>query len=167
MGEVNVTAEMRRTGAVIGGEGNGGVIFPEVHYGRDALVGAALFLSYLARYKEIYKDVPAECMNRKGIVKVSAVRDRLPRYFIEKHRIELNDPAKVDAVLAAIKKRYSDKRITDIDGVKIDFDTEKKWVHLRKSNTEPIIRVYAEAPTSSEADAIADEIVMLADSILG
>lgn len=167
VGEVNVTAEMRRTGAVIGGEGNGGVIFPEVHYGRDALVGAALFLSYLARYKEIYKDVPAECMNRKGIVKVSAVRDRLPRYFIEKHRIELNDPAKVDAVLAAIKKRYSDKRITDIDGVKIDFDTEKKWVHLRKSNTEPIIRVYAEAPTSSEADAIADEIVMLADSILG
>ena len=158
---------MRRTGAVIGGEGNGGVIFPEVHYGRDALVGAALFLSYLAHYREIYPDVPAECLNGRGIVKVSAVRDRLPRYSIEKHRIELTDPAKVDIVLDEIKKRYSGQRITDIDGVKIDFDAERKWVHLRKSNTEPIIRVYAEAPTSAEADAIAGEIVRLAASILG
>lgn len=167
VGEVNVTAQMRRTGAVIGGEGNGGVIFPEVHYGRDALVGAALFLSYLAHYREIYPDVPAECLNGHGIVKVSAVRDRLPRYSIEKHRIELTDPAKVDIVLDEIKKRYSGQRITDIDGVKIDFDAERKWVHLRKSNTEPIIRVYAEAPTSAEADAIAGEIVRLAASILG
>lgn len=167
VGEVNVTAEMKRTGAVIGGEGNGGVIFPEIHYGRDSLVGAALFLSYLAHYRDIYPDTPAECFNERGIVKVSAVRERLPRYCIEKHRIELKDPSKVDSVLAAIKERYSDKRITDIDGVKIDFDMERKWVHLRKSNTEPIIRVYAEAPTSAEADAIADEIVMLADSILG
>ena len=164
---MNVTAEMKRTGAVIGGEGNGGVIFPEIHYGRDSLVGAALFLSYLAHYRDIYPDTPAECFNERGIVKVSAVRERLPRYCIEKHRIELKDPSKVDSVLAAIKERYSDKRITDIDGVKIDFDMERKWVHLRKSNTEPIIRVYAEAPTSAEADAIADEIVMLADSILG
>ena len=100
-------------------------------------------------------------------MKVSAVRDRLPRYSIEKHRIELTDPAKVDIVLDEIKKRYSGQRITDIDGVKIDFDAERKWVHLRKSNTEPIIRVYAEAPTSAEADAIAGEIVRLAASILG
>lgn len=166
VGEVNVTAEMRRTGAVIGGEGNGGVIFPEVHYGRDALVGAALFLSYLANYREIYPDVPADCLNGRAIVKASAVRDRLPRYSIEKHRIELSDPSKVDTVLAAVKERYSDQRITDIDGVKIDFDSERKWVHLRKSNTEPIIRVYAEAPTAAEADEIAGRIVKLAASML-
>lgn len=159
VGEVNVTAQMKRTGALIGGEGNGGVIFPEVHYGRDALVGVALFLSYLAHYRDIYPDFAQD-------VKVSRVRDRLPSYVIEKHRIDLDDPSKVDAILAKIKERYSAFRITDTDGVKIDFDADRKWVHLRKSNTEPIIRVYAEAPDKASAQALAFEIVNLAQTMI-
>lgn len=162
VGEVNVTARMKETGAVIGGEGNGGVIFPQVHYGRDALVGAALFLSYLAHYRDIYPDAAGQ-----GHVRVSAVRDALPPYEIVKHRIELSDPAKIDAILELVKERYGAFRITDIDGVKIDFDSERKWVHLRRSNTEPIIRVYAEAPDAASADAIAEEIVALASSVIG
>lgn len=166
VGEVNVTTEMRRTGAIIGGEGNGGVIFPDVHYGRDALVGAALFLSYLAHYRALYPDAPEKCFAAGGHVKVSEVRDRLPRYEIVKHRIELSDPKKIDYVLSVVKEKYSDRRITDIDGVKIDFDSERKWVHLRKSNTEPIIRVYAEAPDKDSADALAGEIISIAESVL-
>lgn len=144
VGEVNVTTKMKEVGAVIGGEGNGGVIYPESHYGRDALVGIALFLSSLAQ---------------KGI-KVSALRKTFPDYSIAKNRIDLTPETDVDALLAAVKKRYEtqpDVTVNDIDGVKLDFPD--KWVHLRKSNTEPIIRVYSEAHTIAEADAIGKEIM--------
>lgn len=144
VGEVNVTTKMKEVGAVIGGEGNGGVIYPESHYGRDALVGIALFLSSLAQ---------------KGI-KVSALRKTFPDYSIAKNRIDLTPETDVDALLAAVKKRYEtqpDVTVNDIDGVKLDFPD--KWVHLRKSNTEPIIRVYSEAHTMAEADAIGKEIM--------
>ncbi len=140
VGEVNVTTEMKRTGAVIGGEGNGGVIYPELHYGRDALVGVALFLTLLAK---------------KG-KKVSELRKEYPAYEIYKTKIQLSPELDVDAILAAMKKRFASEKITDIDGVKIDF--ADSWVHLRKSNTEPIIRIYAEAHTADEAKALADRI---------
>lgn len=144
VGEVNVTTKMKEVGAVIGGEGNGGVIYPESHYGRDALVGIALFLSSLAQ---------------KG-VKVSQLRKTFPEYFIAKNRIDLTPDTDVDAILAEVKKMYEsqpDVTVNDIDGVKIDFPD--KWVHLRKSNTEPIIRVYSEAHTMEEADAIGKAIM--------
>ena len=140
VGEVNVTTEMKRTGAVIGGEGNGGVIYPELHYGRDALVGVALFLTLLAK---------------KG-KKVSELRKEYPAYEIYKTKIQLSPELDVDAILAAMKERFASEKITDIDGVKIDF--ADSWVHLRKSNSEPIIRIYAEAHTADEAKALADRI---------
>lgn len=140
VGEVNVTTKMKETGAVIGGEGNGGVIYPAAHYGRDALVGVALFLSLLA----------------KSGKKVSELKKTYPAYEIAKNKMELTAEIDVDAILAAVKEKFAGEQITDIDGVKIDF--EDSWVHLRKSNTEPIIRIYSEAATMSEADALAQRI---------
>ena len=140
VGEVNVTTKMKETGAVIGGEGNGGVIYPASHYGRDALVGVALFLTLLA----------------KSGKKVSELKKTYPDYAIAKNKIELTPDIDVDAILAEVKKRYASETITDIDGVKIDF--ADSWVHLRKSNTEPIIRIYSEAATMEAADALADRI---------
>ena len=140
VGEVNVTTEMKRTGAVIGGEGNGGVIYPAAHYGRDALVGVALFLTLLA----------------KSGKKVSELKAGYPAYAIAKNKIQLTPSINVDALLDEVKRIYANEKITDIDGVKIDF--ANGWVHLRKSNTEPIIRIYSEAPTMAEADALADDI---------
>ena len=137
VGEVNVVEKMKETAAVIGGEGNGGVIYPAIHYGRDALVGIALFLSLMAHTKK----------------SVSALKATYPAYSIIKQRIDLTPQIDVDALLVAVKKEYANEEITDIDGVKIDFPDG--WVHLRKSNTEPIIRVYAEAYTEAEAEKLA------------
>ncbi|MBR6263424.1 MAG: phosphoglucosamine mutase [Prevotella sp.] len=141
VGEVNVTTKMKEVGAVIGGEGNGGVIYPESHYGRDALVGIALFLSSLAN---------------RGC-KVSQLRAEMPEYSIAKNRIDLTPTTDVDAILEKVKELYAEQQVNDIDGVKIDFPD--KWVHLRKSNTEPIIRVYSEAHTIEEADALGKDIM--------
>ncbi len=141
VGEVNVVTKMKEVGAVIGGEGNGGVIFGELHYGRDALVGVGLFLSYFVE---------------KG-VKMSELRASLPQYFMSKNKAELSAEVDVDALLQKIAEKYSEHQITTIDGVKIDM--ERGWVHLRKSNTEPIVRVYSEAQTQSEADELAAMIV--------
>lgn len=143
VGEVNVTTKMKEVGAVIGGEGNGGVIYPESHYGRDALVGIALFLSSLAH---------------KGC-KVSELRATFPEYFIAKNRIDLTPSTDVDAILEKVKELYANEQVNDIDGVKIDFPD--KWVHLRKSNTEPIIRVYSEASTMEAADALGKQIMQV------
>ena len=146
VGEVNVTTKMKEVNAVIGGEGNGGVIYPESHYGRDALVGIALFLSSLAQ---------------KGC-KVSELRATFPEYFIAKNRIDLTPSTDVDAILEKVKEQYgkqADVKVTDIDGVKLDFPD--KWVHLRKSNTEPIIRVYSEASTMEEADALGKKLMQV------
>ena len=143
VGEVNVTTKMKEVGAVIGGEGNGGVIYPESHYGRDALVGIALFLSSLAHKK---------CT-------ASELRATFSNYFIAKNRIDLTPSTDIDAILLKVKEMYSNEKITDIDGVKIDFPD--KWVHLRKSNTEPIIRVYSEAHTMEEADALGKELMQV------
>jgi phosphomannomutase len=137
VGEVNVVAKMKETNAVIGGEGNGGVIYPESHYGRDALVGAALFLSYLA----------------KSGMKCSALRKTYPDYFMSKNKIELTPEIDVDSILLKIKEKYAHEQVTDIDGVKIDF--ADSWVHLRKSNTEPIIRIYSEAKSPDAAQELA------------
>ena len=141
VGEVNVTTKMKEVGAVIGGEGNGGVIYPESHYGRDALVGIALFLSNLSH---------------KGC-KASELRASYPDYFIAKNRVDLTPEVDVDAILARVKEIYRNEQVNDIDGVKIDFPD--KWVHLRKSNTEPIIRVYSEASSMDEADALGKKIM--------
>lgn len=143
VGEVNVTTKMKAVGAVIGGEGNGGVIYPESHYGRDALVGIALFLSSLAH----------------KACKASELRASFPDYFIAKNRIDLTPETDVDAILEKVKELYRDENVNDVDGVKIDF--ADKWVHLRKSNTEPIIRVYSEAATMEEADALGKEIMQV------
>ncbi len=140
VGEVNVVTEMKRTGAVIGGEGNGGVIYPAAHYGRDALVGVALFLTLLA----------------KSGKKVTELKAGYPQYAIAKNKIQLTPEINVDAILAEVKKRYEAEKVTDIDGVKIDF--KDSWVHLRKSNTEPIIRIYSEAHTMEEANRLAEDI---------
>ena len=148
VGEVNVVTKMKEIGAVIGGEGNGGVIYPEAHYGRDALVGIALFLSNLAHLR---KESPT--------LTVSQLRATYPPYCIAKQRIDLTPDIDIDALLSSVKEKYSklpDVEITDIDGVKLDFPD--RWVHLRKSNTEPIIRVYAEASTMEEAQKTADQI---------
>lgn len=147
VGEVNVVTEMRRTGAVIGGEGNGGVIYPAIHAGRDALVGVALFLSHLAHEK----------------VTVSELKKRYPAYAIAKNKVQLTPDINVDAILDAIKEKYSSEKITDIDGVKIDF--ADSWVHLRKSNTEPIIRIYSEAHTMEKAQQLADDIIAVVNEI--
>lgn len=141
VGEVNVVAKMKDVRAVIGGEGNGGVIYPASHYGRDALVGIALFLSHLAHEGK----------------KVSELRATYPNYFIAKNRIDLTPETDVDAILVKVKELYNGADINDIDGVKIDFPD--KWVHLRKSNTEPIIRVYSEASTMEEADKLGKDIM--------
>ncbi len=149
VGEVNVTTKMKAVNAVIGGEGNGGVIYPESHYGRDALVGIALFLSSLAQ---------------KGC-KASELRASFPNYYIAKNRIDLTPSTDVDAILRKVKEMYSDEQVTDIDGVKIDFPD--KWVHLRKSNTEPIIRVYSEAATMEEADALGKKLMQVVYDMQG
>lgn len=141
VGEVNVVSKMKETGAIIGGEGNGGVIYPELHYGRDAIVGIALMLTYLANKKTTMTQLKAT----------------YPPYFISKNKIELSPEIDVDAVLLKIKQTHSNDTITDIDGVKIDFS--HGWVHLRKSNTEPIIRIYSEAKTEQEADELAQKII--------
>ena len=141
VGEVNVVTKMKETGAVIGGEGNGGVIYPELHYGRDALVGVALFLTYLAELG----------------CSMTELRKRYPAYFASKNKIELTPAIDVDKVLATIKERYAAERVNDIDGVKIDF--AEHWVHLRKSNTEPIIRIYTEAKSQEFADEVAQQFI--------
>jgi phosphomannomutase len=146
VGEVNVTTKMKEVGAVIGGEGNGGVIYPESHYGRDALVGIALFLSSLAQ---------------KGC-KVSELRATFPEYQIAKNRIDLTPETDVDAILVKVKEMFAKDataQVNDIDGVKIDFPD--RWVHLRKSNTEPIIRVYSEAQTMKQADELGKQLMQV------
>lgn len=140
VGEVNVVDKMKATGAVIGGEGNGGVIYPALHYGRDALVGVAVFLTLLAK---------------KGM-KVSELKKTYPAYAIAKNKIQLTPAIDVDAILKAVREKYKDENVTTVDGVKIDFPDS--WVHLRKSNTEPIIRIYSEAHTMEEAEALARKI---------
>ena len=149
VGEVNVTTKMKEVGAIIGGEGNGGVIYPELHYGRDALVGVALFLTYLAE---------------QGVT-MTELRKRYPAYYASKNKIELTPAIDVDKVLREIKERYSTERVNDIDGVKIDF--AESWVHLRKSNTEPIIRIYTEAKSEAEADALAEKFIVEIKGICG
>lgn len=143
VGEVNVVTKMKETNAVIGGEGNGGIIVPDFHYGRDALIGIALFLTHLAKSK----------------LKVSELRKTYPAYFISKNKIELTPQINVDQVLEKVKQKYAAEKINTIDGVKIDFETEKEWVHLRKSNTEPIIRIYAESQNEKKADELAQRII--------
>lgn len=147
VGEVNVVAEMKRTNTVIGGEGNGGVIYPESHYGRDALVGVGLFLShYIAEGK-----------------KMTELKKTYPPYFISKNKITLSPEMDVDKILEGLKQKYAKEKITDIDGVKIDF--AEGWVHLRKSNTEPIIRIYSEAKDEAAAVRLAEEIIKTAKSL--
>jgi phosphomannomutase len=150
VGEVNVTTKMKECGCLIGGEGNGGVIYPALHYGRDAMVGVALFLTNLA-YKKI---------------KVSELLATYPQYVIAKNKIELSDSALIDRILEEVKTVYAAEDINTIDGVKISFESRKEWVHLRRSNTEPIIRIYAEAATKEAADALAQQIIDIAQSII-
>lgn len=149
VGEVNVVVKMKETNAVIGGEGNGGIIYPELHYGRDSLVGVALFLTHLAEKK----------------MTVRALRDSYPSYFMSKNKIQLTPELDVDGILKAMEEKYANENVTTIDGVKIDFP--ENWVHLRKSNTEPIIRIYTEAKSQQEADDLAkrimDEIKVIAN----
>ena len=147
VGEVNVTTQMKNVNAVIGGEGNGGVIYPESHYGRDALVGVALFLSHLAH---------------KGCT-ASELKASYPEYFMAKNRIDLTPTADIDAILAKVKEVYSNEEIIDIDGVKINF--ANSWIHLRKSNTEPIIRVYSEASTLKEAEELGEKLIAVVQSM--
>ena len=141
VGEVNVVNAMKANKAVIGGEGNGGIILPEAHYGRDALVGIALFLSLLAEKQ----------------IAVSALKNTYPLYFMSKKKIDLNPTIDVDALLKSIENKYANEPLTTVDGVKIDF--ADSWVHLRKSNTEPIIRIYTEAPSQQQANALADRFI--------
>tara|TARA_R100001369_G_scaffold87186_1_gene122369 strand:- start:672 stop:2060 length:1389 start_codon:yes stop_codon:yes gene_type:complete len=141
VGEVNVVQKMKDTKAIIGGEGNGGIIYPELHYGRDSLVGIALFLSHLAEEK----------------IAVSELRKRYPSYFMSKKKIELTPQLDVDKILKSIESKYASEEINTIDGVKIDF--AENWVHLRKSNTEPIIRIYTEGPSQKDADTLADRFI--------
>ena len=149
VGEVNVVTKMKEVGAVIGGEGNGGVIYPELHYGRDALVGVALFLTYLAELN----------------IPMTELRKKYPAYFASKNKIELTPAIDVDKVLATVKERYAHERVNDIDGVKIDF--AEHWVHLRKSNTEPIIRIYVEAKSQEFADEVAQQFIAEIQEICG
>ena len=149
VGEVNVVTKMKATNAVIGGEGNGGVIYPASHYGRDALVGIALFLTMLSKQK----------------LKVSELRRTYPDYSISKNKIELTPAIDVDKILQTVKENHSQYDVNDIDGVKIDFP--EGWVHLRKSNTEPIIRIYSEAGTPAKADALAQDIIQQIKQIAG
>ena len=151
VGEVNVTTLMHKVGALIGGEGNGGVIYPSIHAGRDAMVGTALFLSNLAHKK----------------MKVSELKKTYPQYFIAKNKIQLSDSALIEKILSELKKIYAKENINDIDGVKINFEADKTWVHLRKSNTEPIIRIYSEASTMEAAEALGNEVIAVAKKIIG
>lgn len=151
VGEVNVTTLMREKNAIIGGEGNGGVIYPAIHYGRDAMVGVALFLSNLAHKK----------------MKVSELKKTYPEYHIAKNKIELSDKALIDKILTELKKIYSNENVNDVDGVKISFESKRQWVHLRRSNTEPIIRIYSEAPSEAEAVQLGNEVISVAKSIIG
>lgn len=148
VGEVNVVAKMKETNAVIGGEGNGGVIYPASHYGRDALVGIALFLTYLAKKRK----------------KPSELRKEYPSYFMSKNKLELPPHTDVDGLLQKLKEHYRNEKINDIDGVKIDFPNS--WVHLRKSNTEPIVRIYSEAQTPEEADRLAESMMKVIKSFV-
>src|SRR5690554_414306 len=141
VGEVNVVELMKSTNAIIGGEGNGGIIYPEIHYGRDALVGVALFLTHLANVN----------------MTVAELRASYPQYYMSKNKIELTPQIDVDAILATMTEKYKNEQISTIDGVKIDFP--ENWVHLRKSNTEPIIRIYTEAKSQQQADALAEQII--------
>lgn len=150
VGEVNVTTKMHEVGAVTGGEGNGGVIYPALHHGRDALMGVALFLSHMAH---------------KGL-SASALRATYPDYYISKNKIELPDASAADKVFEAVKSSYASQKLTTIDGVRVDFEAECKWVILRKSNTEPIIRVYAEATSEAAAEQLAADILALANATL-
>lgn len=143
VGEVNVVEMMKKHHAVIGGEGNGGVIYPDLHYGRDALVGIALILSYLAKTKQ----------------KISCLKNSYPQYFISKNKIELHPDTDMDVILKKMEEKYRYMPHSTIDGLKIDFDKEKEWVHLRKSNTEPVIRIYAESADKKRADALAQKII--------
>ena len=150
VGEVNVTTRMHEVGALIGGEGNGGVIYPASHCGRDAMVGVALFLSLLAHKK----------------MSASAYKATLPQYYIAKNRIDLSDKSLIDKILETVKEHFRGERINTIDGVKIDFEAERKWVHLRRSNTEPIIRIYSEAPTEAEAQKLGEEVIAIAKKLM-
>ena len=150
VGEVNVTTMMREKGALIGGEGNGGVIYPAIHYGRDAMVGVALFLSNLAHKK----------------MKVSELKKTYPEYHIAKNKIELSDKGLIDRILAEVKAAFAGEDINEIDGVKISFESAREWVHLRRSNTEPIIRIYSEAPTLAAAEALASRVIAIADKVI-
>lgn len=150
VGEVNVVTKMKATHAVIGGEGNGGIIVPDFHYGRDALIGIGLFLTHLAKSK----------------LKASELRKTYPPYFISKNKIELTPQINVDSVLEKVKKKYAQEKINTLDGVKIDFEKEKEWVHLRKSNTEPIIRIYAESKDRKQADRLAQRIIQDIQTII-
>jgi phosphomannomutase len=141
VGEVNVVDKMKATNAIIGGEGNGGVIYPEMHYGRDALIGVALFLTQLAERK----------------ISVKTLRDSYPNYFISKNKIQLTPEIDVDAILTTLEEKYKNEQITTIDGLKIDF--QEGWVHLRKSNTEPIIRIYAESEGEEKANKFANDMI--------
>ena len=143
VGEVNASTKMQEVGAVIGGEGNGGVIVPDLHYGRDALIGTALFLSNLAHKK----------------MTATQLRATYPDYFVSKNRIEMSDPAKIEEALAAVERHFAGAAVNKMDGLRIDFEAERKWFIRRKSNTEPIIRIYAEAPTEASADALAREVM--------
>ena len=149
VGEVNVVTQMKAENAIIGGEGNGGVIFPESHYGRDALVGIGLFLTHLAHKNK----------------SVSALRAEYPSYIMSKNKIELSADLNVDLILATVAEQFKNEKVNTIDGVKIDF--ADRWVHLRKSNTEPIIRIYSEAPTEKEANELAEKIMQVIRSIAG
>jgi phosphomannomutase len=148
VGEVNVVNLMKEKNAVIGGEGNGGIIYPDLHYGRDSLVGAALFLTHLAKENKT----------------VSELRAGYPEYFMGKKKIELTPEINVDDILAKMEKEYQNEEVSTVDGVKIDF--EKNWVHLRKSNTEPIIRIYTEAHSQEEADKLGDDIIAKIKSLI-
>ncbi len=151
VGEVNVVQAMKDTRAVIGGEGNGGVIFPELHYGRDALMGIALFLTHLAKTR----------------FTASELRKVYPSYYISKNKIELTPAINVDALLDKVKHKFADQEINTADGVRIDFESEKEWVHLRKSNTEPIIRIYAESRSPKRADELAQQIITVIRELAG
>ncbi len=150
VGEVNVTTMMREKGALIGGEGNGGVIYPAIHYGRDAMVGVALFLSNLAHKK----------------MKVSELKKTYPEYHIAKNKIELSDKGLIDRILGVVKAAFAGEDINETDGVKISFESAREWVHLRRSNTEPIIRIYSEAPTLAAAEALASRVIAIADEVI-
>ena len=143
VGEVNASTRMQQEGAVIGGEGNGGVIVPDLHYGRDALIGVALFLSNLARRK----------------MTATQLRASFPDYYVSKNKIEMSDPAKIEEALEKVEKHFSGAAVNKLDGLRIDFEEERKWFVLRKSNTEPIIRIYAEAPTEAAAEDLASEVI--------